>query len=189
MRLAALFVLLLSLCGCSAWVGPAFYSRNEAVNPFTPGRYRVRSEIGDRKEMTVRWDGRHLNEEGGKRENMDSDLRNMLAVPLPAPGRDLFIVQAKMDGREDMALYGVLERNGNRYQVDMPDCAKSRAIAQAAGATIESPEVAPGSAEDPNRQSSNAMCIFPDRTSLENALRRYAAERPLSGALIERVGD
>jgi len=189
MRLAALCLLLFSLGGCSAWVGPAFYSRTEGVNPFTPGRYRVRSEIADEKEMMVRWDGQHLYELDGKRENMDSDLRNMLAVPLPTPGRDLFIVQGKMIGREDTALYGLLEKKGNRYQVDMPDCAKSRAIAQAAGATIESPEVGLGSAEDPNHQSSNDMCIFPDRTSLENALRRYAAARPLSGASIERVGD
>ena len=192
MRLAVLWLTLLSLCGCSSWMGPAFYSRNEAVNPFPPGRYRVQSQIADKKEMVVRWDGQHLFEDGQESQNMDSDLRNLTVIPLAVPTRELFIVQARTVARDDLALYGVMERTGGRYRVDMPDCKATREIAQAAGATIKSAEAAVGLAEgddDPGRQSASDLCLFANRASLEGALRRYITERELSGALIERLGD
>lgn len=197
MRLAGLCLVLLSLCGCSAWMGPAFYSPNEAVNPFSPGLYRLRSEIADKKEMVVRWDGHHLYEDGQTSEKMDKDVRNLMAIPLAVPERDVFIVQARTVERQDVALYAVLERNGHSYRGDMPDCRTTGDIAEAAGAKVESAEAAiaqmkgldqPGP-DGETSQSGHQLCIFPDRGSLEAALRRYIKERQLSGALIERIGD
>jgi len=196
-RFAGLCLVLLSLCGCSAWMGAAFYGRNEAVNPFSPGLYRVRSEIADKKEMVVRWDGHHLYEDGQTSEKMDKDVRNLMAIPLAVPGRDLFIVQARTVERQDVALYAVLERNGHSYRGDMPDCRTTGDIAKTAGAKVESAEAAIAQMKGveqpvPERegaQSGHQLCIFPDRGSLEAALRRYIKERQLSGALIERIGD
>jgi len=195
-RLAVIVSLLLSLCGCSAWVGPAFYDRKEGVNPFSPGRYRVRSEIGDKKEMMVRWDGHHLYEDDKTSEKMDKDVRNLTAVPLAVAGRDLFIVQGRTVERQDVALYAVLERNGQVFRADMPDCRTTRDIAEAAGAKVETLDAVIGRMQgrNPPIQSHSAeptpqLCLFPDRKNLEAAMRSYINGRQLSQALIERVGD
>ena len=197
MRLLILCLASLSLSGCAGWMGPAVYSRNESVNPFPPGRYRVQSDIGDKKEMVVRWDGHHLFEDGQESRNMDSDLRNLTLVPLAVAGRQIFIVQGRIADRDDVAFYGVLERTDARYLVDMPNCGTTREIALAAGAQLQSMEAAfggGGHTQLPDREASNHasttdLCIFPNRASLEAGLRRYITDRRLSGTLIERIGD
>ena len=141
--------------------------------------------------------GHHLYEDGQASEKMDKDVRNLMAIPLAVPGRDLFIVQARTVERQDVALYAVLERNGHSYRGDMPDCRTTGDIAKAAGAKVESTETAIAQmkgAEQPapeggSSQSGHQLCIFPDRGSLEAALRQYIKERQLSGALIERISD
>jgi len=194
--LTILCLALLSLSGCTGWMGPAFYGPNEAVNPFPPGRYRVQSDIGDKKEMVVRWDGHHLFEDGQSR-NMDADLRNLTLVPLVVAGRQIFIVQGRIVDRDDVAFYGVLERTDGRYRADMPNCGATREIALAAGAQLQPMEAVLGqgaAAQQPEGEGSNHasttdLCIFPNRASLEAALRRYITDRRLSGTLIERIGD
>jgi hypothetical protein len=196
MRSTILSLALLLLSGCAGWMGPAFYDRNEAVNPFPPGRYRVQSDIGDKKEMVVRWDGHHVFEDGQESRNMDSDLRNLTLVPLVVAGRQIFIMQGRMVDRDDVAFYGVLERMDTRYRADMPNCGATREIALAAGAQLQPMEAAlgqGGAAQQPeegsNHSSATDLCIFPNRASLEAALRRYIMDRRLSGTLIERIGD
>jgi hypothetical protein len=196
MRSTILSLALLSLSGCAGWMGPVFYGRNEAVNPFPPGRYRVQSDIGDKEEMVVRWDGHHLLEDGQESRNMDSDLRNLTLVPLVVAGRQIFIVQSRMVDRDDVAFYGLLERMDARYRADMPNCGATREIALAAGAQLQPMEAAlgqGGAAQQPeegsNHSSATDLCIFPNRASLEAALRRYIMDRRLSGTLIERIGD
>lgn len=197
MRWMILCLAVLSLSGCTGWMGPAFYGRNEAVNPFPPGRYRVQSDIGDKKQMVVRWDGHHLFEDGQESRNMDSDLRNLTLVPLVVAGRQMFIVQARMVDRDDFAFYGVLERTDAHYYVDMPNCGATREIALVAGAQLQPMEAAFGSVgaarqpegEGSNHASATDLCVFSDRGSLEAALRRYITDRRLSGTLIERIGD
>jgi hypothetical protein len=128
---------------------------------------------------------------------MDSDVRNLAAVPLAVPGRDLFIVQGRTVERQELALYGILERSGRTYRADLPDCRTTTDIAKTAGAKIESLDSAigrmagrePPPQSEPVAASAPQLCIFADRASLEAAMRSYIKGRQLSGALIERIGD
>ena len=196
MRRLSTIVAALLLSACSVWTGPPFYGRSEAINPFPPGTYRVSG--GTDPPLLVHWDGHHLAEAGRTwRAEDQAGLQDWMAVALPVRGRDIYVLQWKVDDdRAGRAVYAILERRGVRYRVNLPDCLTGQAIARESGAEIESvglanrvPETSFGRAKDQLPLPSSKNCVFRSRESLETALRRYINERQLLGPLMERTGD
>lgn len=177
LRVAILAVFLLS--SCSAWVGPAFYGLNEAVNPFPPGRYRLSG--GEEQSETISWDGHHLLSLSKSMRGTKKELQDWSAIPFLTAGPDIFVLQMR-ESKSDKAMYGVLERRGDRYRADLPNCGQTIALARAAGAVIELNDA-------DGAPTTNPSCVFSTRISLEAALRRYITERELLGVKIERVGN
>lgn len=206
-------VLLLSamplLGGCSMWSGPPFYSEGDVATNFPAGLYRYR-EGG--KSHYARWDGRHLIEHDRKGATEETSA---LAVPLPVSGPKAYIVQLAVERTAEtemkpFALYALMRRAGNGWQIDFPDCATTATIVRATGGSIDPlPTMMSGEAEDgapmsrhderphrvrarapksPNQYGSQS-CHFPSRASLEAAMRRYVFERQVIGHKIERVGN
>ena len=164
-RLLALLPAVVLLWGC--WTGAPFYSRAELRAPVPPGLYRT---IGtdspsdhDRYRVSVRRDGytSFARIDGG-----DTALAGF--VPLPG-SRTLFVAWFEEGGArgndDSIRAYGLLERRGREFLASFPMCSETRAMAEAAGAVfLPDPKV--------------PLCRFPDRASLEAALKRVAAEGP-----------
>jgi hypothetical protein len=161
---SALLTLVLSAC----WTGTPFYAAKEVRAPIAAGVYRTvgtdsPSEHG-RYRVTVRADGYTslAQLDGGD---------TTVAGFAPLPGRDgVFVAwfqESLEKGWEPGTLpYGLLERRGREYRVSFPMCSDTRALAEAAGALFQPDPKVP-------------LCRFPDRASLEAALRRVADEGPM----------
>jgi len=207
-RAAFALAMALLLAGCDMWVGPRFYTLAEATNPFQPGTYRIAG--GDKPEV-IRWDGKALYENGRRLPKKEQPGSDMITVPLQTAGRQIFILQS---GSDDGAVYGILEKRGEHYVLDLPSCHHTLAIAREAGAKIHSNiEVTAEPIDDlfaessPTRHRKSVRqrklqspaepveaedlgnCEFLDRASFEMAARRYIRERQLIGMTIDRIPD
>jgi len=208
-RTALVLVMALSLAGCDAWVGPKFYTPAEATNPFRPGTYRI---VGGDEPVVVRWDGHALYENGRRLPKKEQPNSDMIAVPFRTAGRQIFILQS---GSNDGAMYGVLEKWGDHYVLDLPKCHHTLEIAREAGAKIHSDIAVPAEPMDdvflaasaptkhrtsgkkrrphppaqPVEAEDHGNCEFLDRANFEMAVRRYIRERQLIGMTIDRIPD
>lgn len=147
------FAAALLLCGC--WVGERFYTDAEAVAAISAGLYRSISPDGEVREMRVSILPNGLTRLSGDDEEFD------VVGFTPLAGREERFVAWLFPetDREDGLAYGLLERHGDEFLLFSPACEPTQALARAAGAEIV-----------PN--SKIMMCRFPDRQSLESALRQ-----------------
>lgn len=208
--------MLLSSCW---WVGPSLYTGDPAdAGPVKPGLYKAETiDVPDQpggksatetftlrvawlRDGSVRWApvGPHA-----------KDRMNFVAVRLAVPGRDLWIVQNRLDKEKDTRLYGLMEMRADGLWV-MPviDCDSTADIVRVAGGTVsggseevsnvaEAADVAPEMTAPPPPspphagKPTNQSCEFADRASLERGLRAYVATNPAFSLHIrlKRIGD
>jgi hypothetical protein len=208
--------MLLSSCW---WVGPPLYTGDPAdAGPVKPGLYQAEMidapdqpggqsttesftlRVAWRRDGSVRWTP------VGPRAK---DRMNFVAARFAVPGRDLWIVQNRLDKGKPARLYGLMEMRADGLWV-MPaiDCDTTVDIVRAAGGTVSggSAEVAsnavdadeaapkmpaPEPSSSPAGKRTNQSCEFADRASLERALRAYVATKPAFSLhiLLKRIGD
>jgi len=176
MRFFALaFSLLLSAC----WVGDSFYSERETVRAISLGIYRA----------------------VGPRDPGETDLFRVVALPsgltrfepigqpedafvagfAPLPGTErVFVAWLVEDGGDaiprDSIPYGLVERQPDgSYRVFSPTCDEMGDVAISAGAVRISDKF--------------RFCRFPDRASLETALRRIVPRLRAEGARLIPVSN
>jgi len=199
----ALTALLVSGCW---WQGARFYKGDPAdAAPIKPGLYRV-DVLGDNKSartVRVAWlpDGSVTTTFVKPRK--DDKVGKFVFVRFAVPGRDLWITQdASGDG--EVVPYGLIELRGDTLQaMPMIDCDSNAAIVRAAGGTVSGGQTptdnvadmdvsnASDAVPDPTATPTNQDCTFPDRASLERALRAYIKVTPVLPLLvrIQRIGD
>jgi len=134
---------------------------------------------------------------------------NFVAARFTVPGRDLWIVQNRLDKEKDTRLYGLMDvRPDGLWAMAAIDCDTTADLVRAAGGTVSggsevvnkvavADDVAPEMAATPEPSSSpasertNQSCEFADRASLERALRAYVATSPAFSLHIrlKRIGD
>lgn len=203
LTLAMIAATLLSSCW---WVGPPLYTGNPAdAGPVKPGLYKAETinasdqpggqsttetftlRVAWLRDGSVRWTPVGP---GAK------DKLNFVAVRLAVPGRDLWIVQNRLDREKDTRLYGLMDvRPDGLWAMAAIDCDTTADLVRAAGGTVSggsevvnnvavADDVAPEMAATPEPSSSpasertNQTCEFADRASLERALRAYVATNP-----------
>jgi hypothetical protein len=170
MRALVAVIAVLLLSGC--WEGDDLYSAADARPAIPPGPYGLVSDDGE-PPIAVRVS---VLPSGMTRLTAGGETEDFPMAPLDAEGR-MIVHWLEPRGAETDAdaleLYLLIERRpGGEYAFYMPRCeGEEAAIARAAGAGV--------------RLSSNvAVCRFPDRASLESALRRL---RPDPAALHWRL--
>jgi hypothetical protein len=174
-RWLALLPAVLLLAGC--WTGAPFYSQAELRAPIPPGLYRT---IGtdspsdqSRYRVSLRPDGytSFARNDGG-------DTGVVGFVPL-AGGENLFVAWFEEGGArgddESSRAYGLLQRRGREFLISFPMCSETRALAEAAGALFQPDPKVP-------------LCRFPDRASLEAALKSVAAMGPTESLRLVPIG-
>lgn len=218
LRLAAAVTAAMLLSSCW-WVGPPLYTGDPAdAGPVKPGLYKA--EMIDAPDqpggqgttetfsLRVAWlrDGSVRWTPVGARAK---DRMNFIAVRFAVPGRDLWIVQNRLDKQKQARLYGLMEmRADGLWVLPAIDCDTTADIVRAAGGTVSggseaasnvvdadavAPEMAapPEPVSSPTGKPTNQSCEFADRTSLERALRAYVATKPAFSLhiLFKRIGD
>ena len=150
---------MLLLAGC--WTGPPFYAASDAVTALPPGIYTMispsdgESDI-EKVRVSIRADGMTLIQAEEERPSVVG------LVPLGASGRR-YVGWAENDdpaAADEEHAYWLLEARRGEFLLHMPLCKDEAArIATAAGADVSDEPKSP-------------VCRFPDRRSLERALRR-----------------
>jgi len=217
LRLALAMVAATLLSSCW-WVGPPLYTGDPAdAGPVKPGLYKAETidapdqpggqSTTETFTLRVAWlrDGSMRWTPVGPRAK---DRMNFIAARLAVPGRDLWIVQNRLDKQKGARLYGLMEMRADGLWV-MPaiDCDTTADIVRAAGGTVsggigeavsnvvEADDVAPAMTAaqppPPAGKPTNQSCEFADRASLERALRAYVAGNPAFSLhlLLKRIGD
>ena len=194
MRLRLMLVaaaLFLSSCW---WVGPPFYKGNPAdPGPIGPGLYRVDMD-GDKDSphaIRIAWraDGSLLFSPIKPRKG--DRAVSFVMVRFAVPGRALWIVQSPNGASgSDRYEYGLAEMRGDTL-VMMPaiDCDSTADIVRAAGGTVSGGNLATNDTDDVAVNATDRIpaadptptgqdCSFPDRVTLERALRAYVTANP-----------
>ena len=160
----ALIAIALSVLLAGCWAGEALYSISDARPVMPTGGYRLVNIEGralpKAVPVSVRPDG--FTYIGGN----DTGVPHLTVgfAPLDNDGRRF----AAWTMHAPALAYGLLERAANGdYVLYIPSCDETGAFARLAGASVEVPEGLP------------PQCRFPNRASLEDALRRLPIpERP-----------
>lgn len=205
LRLMVVAAVVLLLSGCW-WQGARFYTGDPAdAAPIKPGLYRV-DVLGDNKPariIRIAWlpDG-SITSTFVKPRKGEQTTRAVM-VRFAVPGRDLWIVQDATPENEIVA-YGLAELRGDTLQVmPMIDCDSTADIVRAAGGTVSGgqtpvdngvdaePANLSDAIPDATATPTNQNCTFPDRASLERALKAYIKVKPVLPMLIrfQRIGD
>lgn len=174
--LSSIFMILL-LGGC--WTGHAFYASADAVQPIEPGEYRVMKQIPPAQpedSMIGKSIFAHRGDGGTTILGEKDDTDAILLIPVPGTV-DRYIGQEAHNEESDKdAIFYLLSVEGMTIRVSMPMCDKTYRIAKKAGAIIS------------NSRNIIRECRFPDRLSLEAAMKHYA-ERPDNWIEIQRIGN
>jgi hypothetical protein len=164
---------LLSLPAC--WTGGNLYSPADARPAIAPGVYRERdAPENETARISLRADG--LTE---LTENDGSGPTVIGLSPIDgAAGRYVVWFSEQVDGRtiDDVGLYGLLVRTeADELLFFLPQCDETEQIAVAAGAVVE-------------RFPTPMTCRFPDRSSLERAMRQFRPRDDEASLRLVRTG-
>ena len=149
------------------------------MQPIEPGEYRVIRQIPPAQaedSMIGKSIFAHRGDGGttilGEKEDTDA----ILLIPVPGTPDRYIGQEAHNEEADKGAIFYLLRVEGSTIRVSMPMCDKTYRIAKRARAIVSS-------SRDIIRE-----CQFPDRLSLEAAMRRYA-ERPDNWIEIQRIGN
>ncbi|MDQ8756573.1 hypothetical protein RCO27_10050 [Sphingosinicella sp. LHD-64] len=163
------------ISGC--WTGDMFYAATELRAPVAPGDYRLLSPDGqsDDARVSILPDGLTRFTPRDDREPVGVGFATLDA------DRGIFVAWVATIGEEaapsDTTVYGLLEaRPDGEYAILMPSCLEMETLATSAGATIVP-------------DSKVRSCRFPDRASLETALRQLVPRLPTEGARLVALRD
>ena len=168
---AWLVVAILLLGGC--WEGPAFYAASESVPVIEPGTYRFMAPEQHEEVAQIL-----VGADGMTRISGDDPDKSYGLRPVGNDGQRflVWLQDASADG-DATTSYALLERSGpGAYSVYLPRCDGADAqIALAAGAQSLVDRVV-------------LLCRFPDRASLESAIRNLHPA-PARTARLVRLPD
>ncbi|MDB5705240.1 MAG: hypothetical protein JWN66_2356 [Sphingomonas bacterium] len=178
-RVGLLAALLLGGC---FWEGPAFYTVDPArPGPLAPGLYQAETpddgSAPDRLRIGRAADGALL--VAPPEDYETGHPTRVVLAPLPVPGRQLWVVQARIGEPDDPVAYGLLDSAGGTLMLDPAlHCEGSQALVRAAGGAVEG-------------EGGSPSCVFKDRATLERALAAYAGAHPGldKPTRLTRIGD
>jgi hypothetical protein len=167
-------VLLFAILTSGCWTGEKLYSASDAVSAIPAGQYY------DDLATRVKTGRVSINPNGMTKLVPDDphDKATLLGFSALDAEQARFVIWTsdEVDGRQvdDAGIYGLLVRIDDKYSFYMPNCRETTDVAIAAGAQIEK-----GMAD---------QCRFPNRASLEKALRQWQPKPDQAMARFRRIG-